>query len=248
MTKILLAHKIELRPDQEQEQFLLRSLGIARKTWNEMLGRFSETKDWSKQNAVLFLKQLRVEFPFYSEVSSRTSRNVIDDLDSAYQRFFKKKGGFPKFKKKSHGGSFSIREKEKFSIEGRQLRIEKMKTKIPMRENLRLKGIPKQCTISRKAGKWFASILVEVEQLPYSDPNPVRKPSVGVDVGIKNLAVLSDGTRLEANQPLKKRLRKLKKLQKKLAGQIKGSNRWNRTLTRLQKLYYYVTCKRNAVL
>lgn len=249
-SKVYLAHKIEIRPTKEQEDFLLRSCGIARKVYNELLGRFSVTKDWSKKSALSYLNHtLKPTYPFMSEVSSRTSRNVIDDLDNAYRRFFKTRKGFPKFKKKKDGqGTFSIREKEKFSIDGRLLRIEKLKTKIKTREKLRFDGIPKECIISQKAGKWFASIVVEVDTVPCNADHTTRKPSVGVDLGIKELAVLSDATVFKANQPLKKMLKKLKRLQLKLSRQEKGSNRRKITLKRVQKLHYYVTCKRKTVL
>jgi len=185
---MLLAHKIELRPNPEQEQFLLQSVGIRRFTYNSLLAFFKEDGvKYSKATAGLKLKELKAEFPWLSDVSSRTSRNVIDDLDAAFKRFFKnvkakKKPGFPKFKKKGVRDSFSVREQEKFSICGHELRIEKLRTKIKMRQECRLVGTPKQCTISYRAGKWFASILVDCTETPWKPiDSSLRKPSVGVD-------------------------------------------------------------------
>jgi putative transposase len=252
---MLLAHKIELRPNPEQEQFLLQSVGIRRFTYNSLLAFFKEDGvKYSKATAGLKLKELKAEFPWLSDVSSRTSRNVIDDLDAAFKRFFrnvkaKKKPGFPKFKKKGIGDSFSVREQEKFSICGHELRIEKLKSKIKMRQECRLIGTPKQCTISYRAGKWFASILVDCTETPWKPiDSSLRKPSVGVDVGIKSLAVLSDGTVIGASQPLKKKLKTLAKLQKKLARQKIGSNRRADTKRKIQRLHYFVTEQRKAIL
>jgi putative transposase len=252
---MLLAHKIELRPTPEQEQFLFQSVGVRRFTYNALLAHFKQDGvKWNKKAANDKLKDLKSEHLWMQEVSARTSRNVIDDLDNAFKRFFKnvkagKKPGFPKFKKKGVSDSFSIREQPKFDVNGRMLRIEKLKTKIKMRQRLRLNGTAKQCTVSFSGGRWFASILVDCIESPW---NPIdtntRKPSVGVDIGIKSLAVLSDGTEIPASQPLKRLLKKLAKLQKRFARQKKGSNRRAITKRKISRLHFFVAQKRKAVL
>ncbi|WP_238985440.1 RNA-guided endonuclease InsQ/TnpB family protein [Nitrosococcus halophilus] len=130
------------------------------------------------------------------------TRNAIDDLEHAFKHFFSrvKKGekpGFPSFKKKDVNDSFALRERTKFEVRGRKLRIEKLSTLIPMRQRLRFEGTPKQVTISKRAGKYFASILVDTEH--YKDYSQKRAPSVGVDFGIQSLAVTSDGEVIPAN-------------------------------------------------
>jgi putative transposase len=246
---MFLSHKIELRPTKRQEAFLLRSVGIRRFVYNKLVDYFGSNKvKYNRALALALLKNLKSEYPWISKVSSRTSRNVLDDFDCAMARFFKnvkRKGlpGFPKFKKKGVRDSFSIREKEKFDVVGKLLRIEKLKTRIKMRQGLRFKGVTKQCTISLRAGKWFVSVLVECES-PVSAY--IRKPSVGVDIGLKHLAVLSDGTVFKASCSLKNKINKLAKLQKKLAKQKLGSNRRSVTILRLKKLYYHVSKQRSA--
>lgn len=252
---MLLAHKIELRPTPEQEQFLFQSVGVRRFTYNALLAHFKQDGvKWNKKAANDKLKDLKSEYEWMQDVSARTSRNVIDDLDNAFKRFFKnvktgKKPGFPKFKKKGVSDSFSIREQPKFDVNGRMLRIEKLKTRIKMRQRLRLNGTAKQCTVSFSGGRWFASILVDCIESPW---NPIdtntRKPSVGVDIGIKSLAVLSDGTEIPASQPLKRLLKKLAKLQKRFARQKKGSNRRAITKRKISRLHFFVAQKRKAVL
>lgn len=252
--KMLLAHKIELRPTKEQEAFLFQSVGVRRFVYNAFVEHFSKQENkYSKSSALMVLKELKREHPWIADVSARTSRNVIDDIDAAFQRFFKnvkagKKPGFPKFKKKGVRDSFRIQEKEKFDVEGRELRIEKLKTRISMRELLRLKGTPKQCTVSFRGGKWFSSILVDATETPWKPIPQTREPSVGVDLGIKALAVLSNGKEFEANQPLKRKLKKLAKLQKKLSRQVRGSNRSNVTKQKIAKLHFYVVEQRKSTL
>lgn len=252
---MLLAHKIELRPTPEQEQFLFQSVGVRRFTYNALLAHFKQDGvKWNKKAANDKLKDLKSEHAWMQDVSARTSRNVIDDLDNAFKKFFKnvkagKKPGFPKFKKKGVSDAFSIREQPKFDVNGRMLRIEKLKTRIKMRQRLRLNGMAKQCTVSFSGDRWFASILVDCAESPW---NPIdtntRKPSVGVDIGIKSLAVLSDGTEIPANQPLKRQLKKLAKLQKRFARQKKGSNRRSITKRKIARLHFFITEKRKAVL
>src|SRR4030042_4577278 len=247
---MLLAHKMELYPTIDQAIYLDKACGSRRHCYNQLLNHFSDTNiKWSKKTALDFYKSLRLEFEWYSEISQRITRNAIDDLDNAFKHFFRRvkngsKPGFPKFKKKNINDSFSIREQLKFDIRGRWIRIEKLKTLIKLRQQLRFNGIPKQVTISKRAGKYFVSILVET-----NDYNKVPGTgSIGVDLGIKNLATLSDGTVIPANQKLRYSLTKLKKLQRDLSRKDKGSNRRAKAKFRIAKLHFMISRQREAVL
>ena len=182
------------------------------------------------------------------EVSARVGRGAVDDLLLAFKRFFKKQTKHPRFKKRGVRDGFAIREKERFKINGRKLKIEKLNSKIKMRQKSRFDGLQKQVTISTKADKWFVSILTDTGENPFIYKFPAENQSVGIDLGIKVLAALSDGKIFEANQPLKKQLSKLAKLQKALARKKKGSNRRRAVKLKIAKLHYYISCKRLAVL
>ena len=250
---MLLAHKIELRPTPEQATYLDKACGSRRHCFNQLLAHFKEPNvKWSKQAAYqYYINVIRPEFDWYTEVSSRVTRNAIDDLDNAFKHFFrriklKQKAGFPRFKKKDVKDSFSLREAVKFNVDGRLLRIEKLPTKIKMREKLRFSGKAKQVTISKRAGKYFASILVETEDY---NPNDIdRQPSVGVDFGVKELATLSTGEVFGANQKLKANLNKLAKINKQFSRKQKGSNRRAKAKLTVQKLHFRVAKQRQAVL
>lgn len=251
---MLLAHKIEIRPTKEQEEKLLQWVGTARHCYNNLLAHFSQDGvKWSKKEArQFFYNTLRVENTWYTETSQDLQQSVIDDLDCAYKNFFKTKKGYPKFHKRGIKDSFSIRSKIKFKVVGNKLFIEKFnkgKNGIPLklREKLRFTGVPKQVTISTKAGKWFASILVEVEQ-GYNCKQPKDNTSVGMDLGIKTLVTTSDGQSIGKSNKLSKQLNKLAKLQQRMAKQEKGSNRRAKTKQKIQKLYYYVSCQKKALL
>ena len=87
---MLLAHKIELRPTKEQAEYLDRACGSRRHAFNQLLAHFNPAGiKWSKKAAVEKYKELRLQFPWYAEVSQRVTRNTIDDLDSAFTHFFR---------------------------------------------------------------------------------------------------------------------------------------------------------------
>ncbi|MFZ2727177.1 MAG: RNA-guided endonuclease TnpB family protein [Methylococcaceae bacterium] len=250
---MLLAHKIELRPTLEQKEYLDKACGCKRHCYNQLLAHFSKPENkWSKASAYQhYITIIRKEFNWYNEVSSRITRNAIDDLDNAFKHFFrriklKKTAGFPRFKKKDINDSFALRESAKFDVIGRELRIEKLKTRIEMRQTLRFQGQTKQVTISKRAGKYFASILVETNDYNPNDNN--RQESVGVDFGIKDLAVLSTGKIFTANQKLKGSLNKLAKLQKNFAKKVKCSNQRAKAKLKIQKLHFRIAKQRQAVL
>jgi putative transposase len=184
---MLLAHKIELRPTPDQVDYLEKACGHRRHCFNHLLAWFSQRDSdgnlifkWSKKEAYqFFMKVLRVEFSWYSEISSVITRNMIEDLDNAFQHFFRRL-------KKGVKESFAIRDSAKFDVKNKTLRIEKLKTRIDLRQYVRFDGKLKQVTISKRAGKYYASILIDTDEY---NPNDVdRQESVGVDFGIKSLA------------------------------------------------------------
>lgn len=247
-----LAHKIELRPTAEQADYLARACGSRRHCYNQLLAHFKQDGvKWTKTAAYQHsIQVVRPAFPWYNEVSSRVTRNAIDDLDNAFKNFFRRvklgqKPGFPVFKKKGIGDSFALREKPKFAVDGRELRIEKLKTPLAMRQALRFTGTLNHVTISQRAGKFYASILVETEDY---NPHAPEKAAVGVDLGVKSLAVLSDGTEVPANDALKRNLKALKRKQQRLSRKQKGSNRRAKAKLAVAKLHHRIGDQRQAVL
>jgi putative transposase len=249
---MLLGHKIELRPNALQEEYFLKSVGIKRFVYNQCLAEWNSAyKHGYKPDETyikFFYKCLKERNSWINEVSSRAGRGAVDDLLMAFQRFFRKQAEEPQFKKRGQDDSFALREKEKFNIDGRKLKLEKLNSNIKMRQKPRFDGVHKQVTIRCKSGKWFASILTDTYENPFIGKIPTENQGVGIDAGIKSFAALSDGTIYEPNQPLKKKLNKLARLQRSLFRKQRFSNRWYKVKRKISKLYYYVTCKRQAVL
>ena len=115
-----------------------------------------------------------------------------------------------------------------------------------MRQALRFQGVTKQVTLSKRAGKYYASILVETNE--YNPKDIDRQTSVGVDFGIKSLAVLNMGEEFPANQQLKLNLKKLRKVSRKLAKKEQKSNRRARAKQTIAKLHFRIARQRQAVL
>lgn len=250
---MLLAHKVELRPSKEQHEKLLHWVGTTRHCFNNLLGNFSkEGVKFSKKSAREHLyNTLRVDNEWYSDVSQAILRESINDLENAYKRFFKKMGGYPRFKKRGIKDSFSIRERFKFKVAGRNLYIEKFNKgknakPLKLREKLRFEGIPKQVTVSYRNGKWWASILIE--GCPNYKGSFPQSGEVGIDLGIKDLATLSDGTTFQKSNKLSKNLTRLQRKQRKLSKKKKGSNRYAKTKLSISKLHLRIKNQREALL
>jgi len=248
---MLLAHKVELRPSKEQEQYLLQLCGASRHLWNQLLNHFSgDGVKWNKKVAREKMYSLREEYFWYFDYSANILRCSIDNLDNAYKKFFKTKKGYPKFKSKHQKQSFNIYESQKFSVVGRDFRIEKFnkskKSKpIKMKEKLRFDGKVKQANVSFQNGKWFCSFLIEVENYKGSYD---QHGSVGVDLGIKDLSTLSDGTTFQKSNKLSLSLKKLVKIQRKLSKKKKGSNRYAKAKLSVSKLHFRIKKQREAML
>ncbi|MEZ5672843.1 MAG: transposase [Thiotrichaceae bacterium] len=250
---MLLADKIELQPNEIQKEYLNKACGTVRHCYNQLLEHFSQKENpFSLKAAYDFYKNtLRPQFEWYQEISFHISANAIQDLNNAFSHFFrrlklKQKPGFPKYKRKDIKESFSIRTPQKFGVFGTRLRIEKCGSYIRMRKPIRFRGQLKQVTISKIAGKYFASFLIDTEDYVQNYPN--RQASVGVDFGIKALATLSNGEVYQNHRLLQKNLRKLKKLQRNFARKTeKDSNRRARAKLKIQKLHFRIARQRAAI-
>jgi len=250
--------KVELKPSNKQRTLLVKHSGIARFAYNWGLGRQIENKKNNNKflTAIDLHKELvklkKTDFPWMYEVSKCAPQIALINLEKAYKNFFrnckkKKKGkkGFPRFKSRKNGiGSFtldgSICAYNKYIQLPRIGKI-RLKEKSYMPTDLRVT----QATISEKAGRWFIAISFDIPKRISFKP---REGIVGVDLGLKELAVCSNGLVVENPRPLKKRLKKLKRLQKKHSKKQNGSKNKEKSRIKLSKLHYKISCIRRDVL
>lgn len=222
MIDILKAYKYRLYPNQKQELMINKTFGCVRFVYNKMLAERKEVYEQYKDNKEELKKQklptpakYKTEFEWLKEVDSLALANAQMNLQTAYSNFFRDKSvGFPKFKSRK----INYRSYKTNNQNGTISIIGDNKVKLPkigsIKVNLHRKftGLIKSATISKTpTGKYYISILVEEE---IKQLKPVDS-KVGVDVGIKDFAVLSNGGRYENPKWLRKSEKKLKKTTKR---------------------------------
>jgi putative transposase len=245
---ILRAFKYRLNPTSEQKTLIDKHIGACRFVYNLAL----ETKqtayaghqvNYSCFDLIKQLPELKKECEWLKEINSQSLQVAITNLDTAYSNFFKEKAKFPKFKsKKKSTQNFNI--PQSISLKNAQLFIPKFKKGIDIVLHRTFEGKIKQCTISKTpTGKYFASILVETNEKPVPKKKITKETTVGIDLGIKDFLITSNGKKVENSNFLKKSLSKLKFTQRKLS-----KNKGKKTKLRLQKIYEKVANQRKDFL
>lgn len=246
--EILRAYKTELDVNNRQRTLLLQCAGVARWAWNWGLARRKAEYETTgkSSNAVEQHRQLNAlkatEYPWLYNYSKCIPQEALRDLDRAYRNFFRRvkngeKPGFPKFKSRKNGiGSFRLTG---------TIRITETHIKLPRIGWLRLKEhgyIPTDgihilsVTVSESAGRWFVSIQCRQER----KVTQATGEPVGIDLGVKHLAVTSDGRRFENPKPLKKAQAKLRRLQRELSRRKKGGKNREKTRKKITKVHWKI--------
>ena len=254
---ILRAYKYRLYPNTEQTNAIHQHLGCSRWLYNHALDTkvksYKETgKSPSRFDIQATLPKLKEaeETRWLSEVNSQTLQASLENLDKAFTRFFKEKKGFPRFKSKhDNRQSFSIPQNAKVDFDGGKLFIPKLKSGINIVLHRTFEGKVKTTTISKTpTGKYFASVLVETNDNEKQPKKANIKKAIGVDLGIKTFATLSNGEQIENPKHLRKSLKRLKQLQRKVSKKVKGSINRNKARIALAKQHEKVSNQRNDFL
>jgi len=244
---MLKAFKYRLYPTTDQSVLLNKHIGSSRSVYNLAL----ETKQmaWAGNRVNLncfdLIKQLpdlKKECEWLKEINSQSLQQPIRNLDNAFTRFFKGQGNFPKFKKKSNGGSFNI--PQNVLLKNGKLVIPKFKKGIDIVLHRPIKGEIRQATISKTpTGKYFVSILCETGENIKPKATIEENTSVGIDLGVKTFLVTSDGECFDNPKFLRESLSKLKYVQRKFS-----KNKGKRTKNKLAKLHEKVANQRKDFL
>jgi len=239
------SQKIRIYPNNKQETFLKQSCGCARLTYNYCLAKWSEDyKIGVKHNYFTIKKEFnaikREKFPFVYDVSKWGLEAAIKDLDTAFKNFYAKRAKYPRFHKKGVKDSFRI-DGSVIGIQNGFLLLPKG-LKLKMSEKLRWSPTKiYNVTISCTAGMWFASINMEIPDITREN----QTGTVGIDVGLKEAAVLSDG-QIFANPRLQqKHYKKLRQFSKSVSRKNKKSRNWIKAVKKLSKFHYRMACCRN---
>jgi putative transposase len=242
---MLRAHKIRLYPNNRQESFLLEHCGCARKAYNVCLAKWDEDYLNSVKHNYYSIKKWfnGVKFdayPYMYGVSKWAVEAAINDLDRAFKNFYRKNAEHPRFHKKGIRDSFRI-DGSVIKINGCYLSLPKGLT-LKMAEMLRYRDTKKiyNVTISHQAGMWFASIQCEVLG---GENQAVGE--VGIDLGVTDQAILSDGTVYGNIRVEQKYRRRIAHAQRDLHRKRKGSANRKKAQRKLAKVYYRMQCLRN---
>lgn len=222
--KILKAFKMRIYPNATQRELITNTFGCARFVWNQMLGmqqaRYTNNKHARTLNAFamnIVLTQLKREKTWLKQVDSTALTAVNDDLWDAYQRFFNKKlpNGFPRFKSKRYAQSYTAKcvSNNIKVIDNHRLKLPKL-GQMQYRCGHQITGKIKRATIRiNSQGQYYASILCECE----NQTLPKTSKNVGIDLGLKNLAITSDGDTFDVAMIAPKLERKLRVWERKMA-------------------------------
>ncbi|HGW2901557.1 IS200/IS605 family element RNA-guided endonuclease TnpB [Enterococcus faecalis] len=219
----LKAYKFRIYPTEEQKIFFGKSFGCVRKVYNLMLNdrkkAYEEVKNNSSEKMTFPTPaKYKDEFPFLKEVDSLALANAQLNLDKAYKNFFRDKSvGFPRFKSKKNPVQSYTTNNQNGTIaliDNKFVKIPKLKSLVKITLHRQPKGLIKSATISHhSSGKYYISLLCkeEVSELPKSNS------AVGIDLGITDFAILSNGQKFDNNKFPSKMEKKLKREQRKLS-------------------------------
>lgn len=242
---MLKAYKYRIYPNKQQEKLIQKTFGCCRFVYNYMLNYKQELYKTKKEQISKFdcnnycNRELKKQYEWLKEVDKYALTNAIYNMDSAYQKFFKEHTGYPKFKsKKDNKKSYKTNNNVNKGVA--TIRIEKNRLRLPKIGMVRIvyskeiTGKIKSVTVSQDpSGKYFASILFEAEY----EYLPKSNNSVGIDLGIKDLLITSDGEKFENIRTTKKYENKLVKKQRKLAKKQKGSANYEKQRIKVAKVY-----------
>lgn len=255
MITVFKSYKFRLYPDKEQELLIQKTFGCVRFVYNQCLAYKidkykTEEISLSKIDVNNYKNHaLKSKYEWLKEVDKFALDNAVINLDSAYQKFFREHKGFPKFKsKKDNHKSY------KTNITGSNIEVDfdNRKIKLPKLKWVKARGIRhfdgkiKSATISQTpSGKYYCSVLVEQKDYKLLTKTDC---SLGIDLGIKDFAITSDGDKISNPKYLAKSEKKLTKLQRQLSRKSRGSSNWNKARIKLARAWDKITNQRTDFL
>jgi len=225
--KVNKAYKFRLVPTSNQLEILNKSVGSCRFIYNHFLQLNIDT--YAKTEKFVFsvdminkLPELKEQYQWLKDTFSQSLQQVCRNLDTALKRFFKGLSEFPKFKKKGKHDSFMCPQKFRVLQDKNKIMIPKVGL-VKYRNSRTIEGIIKSITVSKKNNNWYVSILTEQE---FTEQIKAFDKPIGIDLGIKSFAFLSNGTEIDNPKFYQKLEHKLKTEQRKLSSKVKFSKNW----------------------
>jgi putative transposase len=250
---IIKGMKYRIYPTKAQKEFFAKSFGCARYIYNWGLATKRDEYEKTKKSSTCYalikkLPLLKKENEWLSEVYAQSLQASLRNLDSAFKKFFKKQGKYPRFKKKAKN-DFCFQIPQGASMVRDKLSVPKVKDPIKMVVDRPINGKIKTTTISKNGcDQYFVSFCVETESdiVPLEEFDESR--TIGIDLGIKDFTVISDGRVIPNPRHLNNKLKRLKKIQRRHSRKIKGSNNRNKARKRLAKMHVNIANSRKDFL
>lgn len=248
------SYKFRFMPTKEQVIQLSKEFGCARWVWNRaLIEKEYAYKAWgiglSSHDLSRHITQYkRTDYPWLNDATAGVLNQKLIDQDKAFDNFFKGRASFPKFKKKSHAQSIRYQLDQRCVLNnyraGELLKLPKL-GELSVKWSQVPGGIPKMVAVSKTAsGKYFVSFMCEVEQTLM----PMTGKVVGIDVGIKDVVVTSDGFHSGAPRYTYYYQRRLKQAQRVLSRKKKGSNGWKKQRIVVARIHEKITNSRKDFL
>lgn len=258
---MLRAIKVRIYPNKEQEVYIAKLLGSCRFVYNYLLNykiniykTESRTAGLSELGKIITALKKTDEFSWLRDSHSNPQNQSLIDLEVAFSKFFKKESGFPNFKSRRENIQSCRFPKKAFSgINGNRLKIVKALNNILFKSSRydeiflnKNQDKIRSGTLSRtKSGKYFLSILIDrCPKRTLIESNNV----IGIDIGIKDFVVTSDGERFENIKIIRNNEKKLKKLQRQHSKKQKGSNNKEKARLKLARFHEKLTNRKNHYL
>ena len=246
------AYKYRIYPSVEQKTLIAKSFGHNRFVYNFYLDARIKAYETNKTTLNYYdcakdLNRLKREFEWLKEVDSTSLQSSLRDLDNAFKKFFRENTGFPKFKsKKTH--KFSYKSKcvnNNIEYLGKYIKLPKLGL-VKTKNKLIPQGRILSATVSQEpSGKYYVSLCcTDIEIQHYEKTNK----NIGIDLGIKDLAITSDGIKIPNLKPLGQSLKKLAKLQRGLSRKTRGGSNYNKARIKVARLQEKIKNQRNNYL
>ena len=243
------AYKFRLYPDDNQKMLINKTFGCTRFIYNHFLNKCKEEGYKKAYDMCKALKELELDYPFLKEVDSTTLRCSIFNLEDSYKNYFSKRSGYPSFKSKFSKQSYrtscitsSYKNKKYSNI---KIDLKEKMIKIPKLGLVKIRGYRNldkltdriiNITVEKeKTNKYYVSVITESKDKIKEKVTPAS--IVGIDLGIKDLVVTSDGEKYPNPKEINKREKRLKRMQRKLSRQVKGSNNYNKTKEKIARIH-----------
>ena len=240
---MLKAYKYRIYPNKAQAVLIQKTFGCCRFVYNQTLAYRKNLYETEKRSMSKFdcskyvTGVLKRDYQWLKEVDKNSLQYAVFAMDNAYQRFFKLHSGYPKFKSKHNN-----RRSYTTCITGTNIKVlfDENKIQLPKLKLVRARlsrpfvGQIKRATVSQTpTGKYFVSVLVETEH----EPLPSTNKMVGIDLGIKDLLITSNGEKYDNKRIIKQYEDKLSRAQRRLSRKVKGSNNYNKQRIKVARIH-----------